>query len=250
MTATEERNMSKRGFYRLFWTGAVCFCFGQVLFGDTAAGLRAFQNKDYATARREWSEAADRGQAEAQYNLGMLYLKGLGVARNPEEAFRWFRLAGEQGQADAAFQVGLMREKGVGVAQDFAQAQVWFTLAAEHGDSEAEVSLAELYDQGQGVPKDLTRAVYWYKMAAEQGLPEAQSRLGACYANGKGVHKDQVMAYFWLTLAAKRHDQNAEKQRLELAPRLSADEIAKTELSAAQWKPKPVQGQPTTQAHY
>ena len=234
--------MLTRGICRLFVTGAACFCFTQLLCGDTAAGLRAFQSKDYATAYREWT-------AEAQYYLGMLYLKGLGVARNPEEAFRWFRLAGDQGQADAAFQIGLMRERGVGVAQDFAQAQVWFTLAAEHGDSEAEVSLAELYDEGHGVHKDLQRAVYWYKMAAEQGLPEAQSRLGACYANGKGVQKDQTLAYFWLTLAAKQHDQNAEKQRLELAPRLSADEIAKTELSAAHWKPKSAPPQSGNQVH-
>jgi TPR repeat protein len=218
--------------------GAVLLCIVPLLQGDTAAGLRAFQNKDYAAARREWTEAANLGQAVAQYNLGMLYSKGLGVTKNPEEAYRWLRLAAEQGQVDAQFQVGLMREKGVGVRQDYTQAQVWFTLAAERGDSEAEVSLAELYDEGHGVQKDLARAVYWYKLAAEQGLPEAQSRLGACYAAGKGVAKDRVQAYFWLTLAAKQHDNNAEKQRAELAARLSQDEIAKTDSSVSQWKPK------------
>jgi TPR repeat protein len=66
----------------------------------------------------------------------MLYLKGLGVATNPEEAFRWLSLAGEQGLADAQFQLGLMREKGVGVRQDYSQAQLWLTLAAERGDSD------------------------------------------------------------------------------------------------------------------
>ncbi len=239
----QERAMLNRRRGRLLSAGAVLLCIVPVVWGDTAAGMRAYHKKDYATAYREWTEAANQGQAEAQYNLGMLYLKGLGVARNPEEAFRWLSLAGEHSFADAEFQVGLMREKGVGVRQDYAQAQLWFTLAAERGDSEAEVSLADLYDEGHGVQKDLARAVYWYKLAAEQGLAEAQARLGACYVTGKGVGKDQVKAYFWLTLASKQHDQNAEKQRSELVPRLSTDEIAKTDLSVEQWRPKRAQEQ-------
>ena len=92
-----------------------------VLFGDTTAGMQAFRKGDYQTAYREWKAAANQGQAEAQYNLGLLYLKGLGVAKDPAEAFRWLRLAADQGQANAQFQVGMMREKGVGVPQDYAQ---------------------------------------------------------------------------------------------------------------------------------
>jgi TPR repeat protein len=234
----KEGTMLDRMSGRLRMAGAILFCMTPALRGDTAAGMRAFQKKDYGVAYREWAEAANQGQAEAEYNLGMLYLKGLGIARNPQEAFRWLLLAADQGQVNAEFQVGLMREKGVGVRQDYAQAQVWFTLAAERGDSEAEVLLGDLYDEGQGVQKDLARAVYWYKLAAEQGLAEAQTRLASCYAAGKGVEKDQLQAYFWLTLAAKQHDHGAEKQKSELALRLPPELIAKTELSAAQWKPK------------
>jgi hypothetical protein len=51
------------------------------------------------------------------------------------------------------------------------------------------------------------------------------------------VDKDEVKAYFWLTLASKQRDKDAEKQRSELASRLSPDQIASTESSAAQWKP-------------
>jgi TPR repeat protein len=51
--------------------------------------------------------------------------------------------------------------------------------------------------------------------------------LGSCYAVGKGVDKDQVRAYFWLTLASKQHDKDAEKQRSELAPQLSPDDITR-----------------------
>lgn len=99
----------------LLWGAAVLLGTAPMLLADTAAGMRAFRNKDYSTAYREWKAAASQGQAEAQYNLGLLYLKGLGVTKDPAEAFRWFHLAADQGQADAQFQVGLMREKGVGV---------------------------------------------------------------------------------------------------------------------------------------
>src|ERR1700722_10438757 len=85
--------------------------------GETATGLKAFRQSDYATALREWKVDADKGQTEAQYNLGMLYLKGLGVTRDPQKAFQLFSLAADAGQPDAQFQVGLMREKGVGVPQ-------------------------------------------------------------------------------------------------------------------------------------
>jgi TPR repeat protein len=229
--------------------GAILLATVPFLQGDTAAGTRAYERKDYATAYREWLQAANEGHAEAQYNLGMLYLKGLGVASNAQEAFRWLRVAAEQGQVDAEYRVGLMREKGVGSRQDYADAQSWFLLAAQHGDSEAEAELGELYDEGRGVKKDLVRAVYWYEKAAEQGLPEAQAHLGACYLAGKGVTKDPVKAYFWLTLAWKQRDKSAEKQRSEVALRLSKEEIAKTELSVAEWKPKPAQMQAPANVH-
>jgi len=188
----------------LLWIGVLLLGTTSMLCADTAAGLQAFRKADYPAAYREWRAAADQGQAEAQYNLGILYLKGLGVARNPEEAFRWFLLAADQGQADAQFQAGLMREKGIGVQKDYGQAQVWFALAAERGDAEAEAALAELFEQGYGVQKDLARAVYWYKLAAEQGQAQAEFRLGFCYSAGRGVGKDLVKAYFWLTLASKQ----------------------------------------------
>ena len=41
--------------------------------GDTAAGMRAFRAKDYGQAFQEWKAAADAGQAEAEFDLGLLY---------------------------------------------------------------------------------------------------------------------------------------------------------------------------------
>ena len=122
--------VSGTGLALLLWSGSS-------VAADVPAGLQAFRNGDYATAYREWKPAAERGQPDAQYNLGVLYMKGLGVRSDRQEAFRWFRLAADQGLAQAQFEVGRIREQGWGVAPDYAEAQRWYLLAAQQGDSAA-----------------------------------------------------------------------------------------------------------------
>jgi localization factor PodJL len=56
----------------------------------------------YGHAARWFDQAARKGLADAQYNLGMLYAQGLGIGRDPVEAFAWFSAAAAQGDAGAA----------------------------------------------------------------------------------------------------------------------------------------------------
>jgi TPR repeat protein len=72
-------------------------------FADTAAGLTAFKSKDYERAYQEWKAAADTGHAEAQFDLGVLYAKGLGVPRDQNQAANWYGKAASQGNAEAEF---------------------------------------------------------------------------------------------------------------------------------------------------
>lgn len=57
---------------------------------------------NYASAIPWFRKAAERGLRDSQYNLGVLYARGLGVSQNLAESFRWFALAANQGDADAA----------------------------------------------------------------------------------------------------------------------------------------------------
>jgi localization factor PodJL len=57
---------------------------------------------DYNTAIPWFRKAAERGLRDSQYNLGVLYARGLGVPQNLAESFRWFSLAANQGDAEAA----------------------------------------------------------------------------------------------------------------------------------------------------
>ncbi len=61
----------------------------------------AYQRGDYAAAYREWLPLAEEGDVEAQFNLGILYDLGQGVAQNKMMAAAWYRKSAEQGFAAA-----------------------------------------------------------------------------------------------------------------------------------------------------
>lgn len=50
---------------------------------------------------------AEHGDAQAQFNLGVMYAKGEGVAQDLKQAVPWYRKAAEQGMVDAQYSLGL-----------------------------------------------------------------------------------------------------------------------------------------------
>ena len=84
------------------------------------------------TLRREHLLAeANRGKAQAQYELGMCYYEGKGVSKDEVEAVRWWRKAAEQGEAIAQCSLGVCYAKGKGVSQDYNEAVKWYRKGAE-----------------------------------------------------------------------------------------------------------------------
>ena len=55
------------------------------------------------------------------------------------DAIRWYKLAGKLGNVDAQFNLGLMYEKGLGVAEDHQEAIKWYILSAEYGNPVAQI---------------------------------------------------------------------------------------------------------------
>ena len=100
---------------------------------DFEAGLEAYESGDYAAALREIPALAAQDDADAQFNLGLKYARGLGVARDYAEALRWFRMAAEQGHAKAQYNLGLINWQGQSVPRNFVQAHMWWTLSASQG---------------------------------------------------------------------------------------------------------------------
>jgi hypothetical protein len=100
--------------------------------------------------------------------------------RVPSEATKAFessRDAALKGEAEAQFRVGLLYYGGKGVAQDYRQAALWYGKAAEQGHSKAQNNLAVLYAQGQGVPQDVVTAYMWFNVAAASRPDKNQANL-------------------------------------------------------------------------
>jgi len=134
------------------------------------AGQIAYDSGDYELAFSEWSALAEQGNASAQYNLGVMYDNGDGVAQfDNKEAVKWYRKAAEQGNASAQFSLGFMYAYGQGVVQDYKEALKWYRKAAKQGNASAQFNLGGMYVSGDGVAQDFKEAVKWYRKAAEQG---------------------------------------------------------------------------------
>lgn len=87
---------------------------------------------------------AEEGRAWAQSDLGSLYEDGLVLARDYNEAVRWYRLAAEQGYPGAQTNLGMMYARGRGVTSSRRTAIEWFQRAAKQGDSVAKHNLEAL----------------------------------------------------------------------------------------------------------
>jgi TPR repeat protein len=136
---------------------------------DFQKGFDAYNRGDYATALGEWTPFAEQGNADAQYNLGLMYDNGRGVPQDYKTAMKWYTLAAEQGNADAQYNLGFMYDNGYGVPQDDKTALKWWTLAAEQGNADAQTSLGVMYYNGEGVLQDYVYAHMWFNIAASSG---------------------------------------------------------------------------------
>jgi TPR repeat protein len=148
--------------------------------------------------------AAKRGNASAQYHLGLYYDQGLrGLTQSSKNAFEYYTLAAEQGYADAQCNLGSMYVRGDGVAQSDKKAIELYEMAAKRGNASSQHNLGTCYNHGlHGVTQSSEKAIEYYTLAAEQGSPEAQSNLGNIYYLGKGIETSYSKAREWWTKAA------------------------------------------------
>ena len=166
-------------------------------------GCRTF-SKDNKRAVFWHKKAAEQGHMQAQYELGLLYMKGVGVGKNEKMACYWFEKAAEQGDIYAQYCLGFNYYSGKGVEKDENKCFYWINKAANKGNPSAQVKLGNYYEQGIGVSKDLRKAAEYYMKAAKQGKVIGQCQLGFYFLNGTGVDKDVSQAAYWFKEAAKQ----------------------------------------------
>ena len=91
-----------------------------------------------------------------------------------QAAFEEFARFAEQGDAGAQFNLGVMYGLGLGVAQDYLIAMDWYEKAALKGNAQAQCNLGWMYGTGRGVPLDFIRALAWYSVSAASGQDTAR----------------------------------------------------------------------------
>ena len=147
-------------------------------------------------------KAAQKGSSEAQFNLGLMYERGIGVKQDYAQAVDWYHKAVKQDHAGAQCNLGMMYEKGLGVKEDYAQAVDWYRKAAEQSNAVAQFNLGWIYSNGKGVEANDVEAFNWYFKAAKNGYKSAQLELASAYQQGLGVKKDVLQATYWLLRSA------------------------------------------------
>ena len=182
--------------------------------------------KNQQEAFKWWKKAAEQDRECAQ-KLGALYFFGLfNVKKDIREVVKWWKKAAEQGDVNAQCGLGFCYEKGIyGLEKNQQEAVKWYRKAAEQGDSSAQFNLGRYYSLGYGTEKNQQEAVKWYRKAAEQGHSSAQLALGLSYYSGRGVIQNKIKAYAWFVLSYKNGLEKANDMMKVLPEEMSPRQI-------------------------
>lgn len=165
---------------------------------------------DLKMAAQLFFQAADQGLIEAQREYARCCKFGEGVAPDGEKALYWYCRAGDQGDVWAQYKAGICYDDGEGVEENKQEAIKWFRKAAENESAQAKYRLARFYDYGWGVEINKPEAARLYREAAVMQLPEAQNALGVALSFGDGVPEDKAAGAEWYRRAAEQGLANAQ----------------------------------------
>jgi uncharacterized protein len=180
-------------------------------------GYAEFKMGHYDAARAIWEALAQRGNAEANFNLGILHEDGLGVPQSIQAAVAHYERAAVAGSSKAQYRLGLLYSVGAKIPKDEAKADRWLAAAAAQGDKDATALLAlrggaartqrdqdflraeTLHASGQ-----YQEAAAIWKRLAQEGDTRSRSRLAWMLEAGQGIPRN-------LDEAAKLFRQSAEE---------------------------------------
>ena len=137
------------------------------------AGTEAWARADYDAAVAIWRPLAEKGDADAQFNLGQAYRWGRGVPLNLSAAQSWYERAAEKGQLDSQVILGLMLFQN----GDHPGGLRWLKLASEKGEPRAMLVYGTALFNGDGVTQDAILGYAFVSRAAAQGLQAAKDTL-------------------------------------------------------------------------
>lgn len=116
-------------------------------------------------------EQAQKGDAEAQYDVAYRYEKGRGIEEDDDEAFVWYGKSADQGLDKAQYKIGISYLKGSGVDKDPEVARVWLKKAADQGYPPAQYQLGKLLADKRN--REYDNALVWLQKAQDNGYEPA-----------------------------------------------------------------------------
>lgn len=142
--------------------------------GPLEDGYQAVRNGNPEKGLAILTPLADKGSADAQYAVAVLYKEGWGTKKDLPRAASYYQKSAEQNHRDAMFEMGWIYQTGeAGLAKDYEQSAKWYLKAAEKGHPAAMYGIASLYYNGMGVKMDTNAATSWYQKSAAAGFPPA-----------------------------------------------------------------------------
>jgi len=185
--------------------------------------------------------AAERGDAVAANNLGVLYANGTNIPQDFAQARKWYEFASAHGNPAGEANLGYAYQNGQGTPVDIPEAIKWYRLAVSHNYPPAKLLLGMLYRAGSGVSRDDEEGVRLIHAAAVDGFPLAQALTALLYIEGSGVPADDGLAYEWASLASAKltgvPGTIAQRARQDSAKGLSPADLAVAQAATAQWRP-------------
>ncbi len=118
-------------------------------------------------------EKAEKGDPQAQYEVGYCYAEGVGTEVNHELALKWLRESAKKKVPGAYYFISRAYNEGKGVKKNVKTSLKWKKKAADLGLAEAQCSLAIAYEIGHGVKKNPRMAKRYFEKAAAQGEPNS-----------------------------------------------------------------------------
>jgi len=167
----------------------------------------------------ECINAALKGDSDAQFNLSIYYIQGIGVKKDFNSVIQWLSNAAVQGNKRAVNSLrGMYKEK------DPTMIEKCYDLA-KRGLAQAQAMLGLFYMHGIAVDKDQEQGIYWQKKAAENNFGSAQCGLGFMYIEGIVVEKDIEFAFHWFEKAANNGNIDAQIALSDLYIKAKEDKV-------------------------
>jgi len=165
---------------------------------------------DYAGAAYWYHQASDHGEAQASYELAILYHDGLGVPADASQSFQLLQKAAEANYVPAMplLSNAYADQK---TPTSFQRATYWATKAADAGDPKGWLILGFEYNSGLlggNRPYWYTSAMEAFRKAAAGGNCLAMMEIGELYSKGNGVPADKTLAQSWQEKAQSCQDGN------------------------------------------